>query len=267
MRIIRLGAFLAWIALASMAVAGFAAFTPEAAPSIQTDITEVAPLVQNSGLQQTDPHLGSRAGRVAAFSITTYDYSGQAPLLAIPTEAATRRAPTTTSAPSTTTTQPPTTTTTVASTTTTIAPGTTTTTAPATTTTTTAPTTTIPTDTTTTTQVIEPPPSTIVVPPGTEPWVALVQAHFNDADVQLALNVIYCESRGDSGATNSYSGAAGLFQHLPKYWDERSTNAGYVGASIYDPTANVGVAAWLVYYGGGWKHWNASAGCWGSMNL
>lgn len=264
MRIIRLGAFLAWIALASMAVAGFAAFTPEAAPSNQTDITTVAAIAQNPELQESDPHLGSRAGRVAAFSITTYDFSEQAPA-----EDVARRAPTTTSEPSTTTTQPPSTTTTVAPTTTITSPGTTTTTAPTTTTTTTpaTTTTTAPTDTTTTTQVIEPPPSTIVVPPGTEPWVGLVQAHFNDADVQRALNVIYCESRGDSGATNSYSGAAGLFQHLPKYWDERSTNAGYAGANIYDPTANVGVAAWLVYYGGGWSHWNASAGCWGSMNL
>ncbi len=251
-----------------MAVAGFAAFTPEAAPSNPTDITQVASLAQDSGLEQTDPHLGSRAGRVAAFSITTYDYSEQAPLL-VSTEAAARRAPTTTLPPSTTTTQPPTTTTTVATTTTTVPPGTTTTTVPATTTTTVpaTTTTTAPVDTTTTTQVIQPPPSTIVIPPGTEPWVALVQAHFNGADVQRALNVMYCESRGDSGATNSYSGAAGLFQHLPKYWDERSTNAGYAGESIYDPNANVGVAAWLVYYGGGWKHWNASAGCWGSMNL
>jgi hypothetical protein len=258
MKIIRLGAFLAWIALASMAVAGFAAFTPETAPPNQTDTTAVASLGLDAA-PATDPHLGSRAGRVAAFSIVSYDYSDQAPTLASGPSPQLETSSTTTSAPSTTTTAQPATTTTQPATTSTTAP-TTTTTSPDSTTTTTIP-------GTTTTTTVAPPPSGLIIPAGTEGWVSLVQAHFNETDVQLALNVMYCESRGNAAATNSYSGAAGLFQHLPKYWEERSTNAGYSGVSIYDPTANVGVAAWLVYYGGGWKHWNASAGCWGAMNL
>ena len=33
--------------------------------------------------------------------------------------------------------------------------------------------------------------------------------------------------------------------------------------SITDPDANIAVAAWLVYEGGGWRHWSPSAHCWG----
>lgn len=259
MRIIRLGAFLAWIALASMAVAGFAAFTPEeAASSGPASVTTVLTAEQPVDVAASD--LGSRAGRVAAFSISTYDASDRAPsLLATAVDAAeasdalvvsttTTVPPTTTTVPSTTTTVPSTTTTAPPTTTTTVADGSTTTTTVAETTTTTTPST-----------------DGLIIPPGTGPWVGLVQASFAPSDVQRALNVMWCESRGDSGATNPSSGAAGLFQHLPKFWEERSTKAGIPGANIYDPSSNVHVAAWLVYYGGGWKHWNASASCWAGM--
>jgi hypothetical protein len=111
--------------------------------------------------------------------------------------------------------------------------------------------------------VTEPPVETSYIPPGTEPWVGLVEASFASGDVGQALMVIWCESKGDPSATNGSSGAAGLFQHLPKYWAERSAAAGWEGADIYDPAANIAVAAWLVYEGGGWSHWGPSAGCWG----
>jgi hypothetical protein len=91
----------------------------------------------------------------------------------------------------------------------------------------------------------------------------IIALFFNPADVDLALEVSYCESRWDPGATNRSSGAAGLFQHIPRFWAERSTAAGWSGANIYDPHANVAVSAWLVYEGGGWVHWAASQGCWG----
>jgi len=254
MRTIRLGAFLAWIILAFMAVAGFAAFTPEAPfPSSENSMI-TAPSAQI--LISTDTELGSRAGRVSAFSVSAYSHSADAPVSVsarVPTKASDTLRGTTT----TTTTQPS------ATTTTTVAPTTTTT------------TTTVPDDETTTTTTTDPAegtttttapiPGDLNVPPGTESWVGLVQAYFASDDFQRALNVIYCESNGNPDAANPYSGAAGLFQHLPRFWNERTTSAGYAGANIYDPTANAGVAAWLVYYGGGWSHWNASAGCWGAM--
>lgn len=111
-----------------------------------------------------------------------------------------------------------------------------------------------------------PPPAKPKVQPkpkgGAEGWRSLVETYFPAGQVELALVVIGCESGGDPGATNRSSGAAGLFQHMPSYWPERSKAAGFGGADIYDPDANVGVAAWLVRVDG-WGHWNASRGCWG----
>lgn len=92
---------------------------------------------------------------------------------------------------------------------------------------------------------------------GSEGWRPLVELFFEADDVDKAIRIMECESRGDPGARNPSSGAAGLFQHMPGYWSSRSAAAGYGGASIYDPEANVAVAAWLVYdySGGGWQHW------------
>ncbi len=145
---------------------------------------------------------------------------------------------------------------TAATTTTTVVPTTTTTVV----TTTTAPPTTTTTAATTTTTLEG--TGSYDVPADVLPWVGLVEAFFNPADVEQALWVIHCESRGDPNARNASSGASGLFQHLPRFWADRSAAAGFGGADIFDPTANVGVAAWLVYEGGGWSHWNPSAHCW-----
>ena len=103
-----------------------------------------------------------------------------------------------------------------------------------------------------------PPPA----PRPVEEWRALVSAYFAPGDVDLALTVIACESGGDPNAQNPQSGAAGLFQHIPRYWAARASAIGLPGASIFDPVANVAAAAYLVYADGGWRHWAASAGCW-----
>lgn len=87
-----------------------------------------------------------------------------------------------------------------------------------------------------------------------EPWRPLVAEYFAAGDVDLALCVISYESGGDPDAANPTSSARGLFQHLGRYWEDRSRRAGWEGADILDPTANVAVAAWLAYYGG-WSHW------------
>lgn len=96
----------------------------------------------------------------------------------------------------------------------------------------------------------------------------LVSEYFAESDRQLMLEIAFCESSAQPGdttsnATNEASGAAGWFQHLPKFWDERSTRAGFVNEDIYSSRANVGVAAYLVYetpqrFG----HWSESAQCW-----
>ena len=94
-------------------------------------------------------------------------------------------------------------------------------------------------------------------------WRPLVARYFDQEDVARALAVIRCESGGAPEAKNPSSSASGLFQHLGSYWDRRTVKAGWDGADIFDPIANTAVAAWLVYEGGGWSHWNPSRHCWG----
>lgn len=118
-------------------------------------------------------------------------------------------------------------------------------------------------------------------PPEVERWRPLVAKHFRPEDVDLALGVIRCESWGDPNAVSrkEWEGepppgynpaddstrASGLFQHVPAWWDSRSHAAGYGGASIFDPEANVATAAWLVYDGWdkpGAPHWHHWPKCW-----
>lgn len=90
----------------------------------------------------------------------------------------------------------------------------------------------------------------------------LVELFFEQDDVDRALEIVNCESGGDPFAKNPTSTASGLFQHLASMWEERSRLAGWAGADVFDPVANVAVAAWLTYERGGWSHWNPTRGCW-----
>jgi len=99
----------------------------------------------------------------------------------------------------------------------------------------------------------------IVVPtgPGAEGWRPLVELYFPAHEVDRAIRVMECESKGDPKARNPRSGASGLFQHMPRYWPKRAAGAGFPGASVFEPEANIAAAAYLIYDqpGGGWKHW------------
>ena len=88
-----------------------------------------------------------------------------------------------------------------------------------------------------------------------EQWRPLVAAYFRPGDVDRAMRIMSCESGGNPNAKNPGSSASGLFQHLGKYWTGRSAAAGFLGASIFNPTANVATAAWLRDQKGGWGHW------------
>jgi hypothetical protein len=95
-------------------------------------------------------------------------------------------------------------------------------------------------------------------PVSVESWRPLVEKHFAADQVDTAMRVMNCETgaTGDPNSYNSGSHASGLFQQLPKYWDQRAIDAGWEGADIMDPEANVAVSAWLQRYGGGWSHWS-----------
>lgn len=87
-----------------------------------------------------------------------------------------------------------------------------------------------------------------------ERWRPLVEKHFPPGMVAKALRVMFCESRGNPDARNPSSDASGLFQHLPRFWPQRSQAAGFAGASIFDPEANIATAAFLATRDG-WRHW------------
>lgn len=90
-----------------------------------------------------------------------------------------------------------------------------------------------------------------------EQWRGLVAAYFPAEWVEWALRIMQCESGGNPNAYNP-SGASGLFQHLQRYWADRSYRAGWGGADIFDPEANIAVAAWLLA-NGGTSHWVCKA--------
>ncbi len=97
--------------------------------------------------------------------------------------------------------------------------------------------------------------------PRVERWRSLIEAHFLPGDVEKGIAVIACESSGDPLAENKISSARGLWQHLGKYWELRSRQAGIEGASTWDPEASTIVAAWLVYStGNSWDHWTCARG-------
>lgn len=81
---------------------------------------------------------------------------------------------------------------------------------------------------------------------------ALVSLYFEAEDVNRAVRVAWCESRFDPTSVDLRTGAVGLFRHLPRYWAERSSNAGFQGADPTEPEASTAAAAWAVYNEGGW---------------
>jgi hypothetical protein len=85
---------------------------------------------------------------------------------------------------------------------------------------------------------------------------ALATLYFEPIDVNRAVRIAWCESRFDPGAVDLRTGGVGLFNHLPRYWDERATNAGFPGVEATDAQASTAAAAWEVYNGGGWEIFN-----------
>lgn len=67
------------------------------------------------------------------------------------------------------------------------------------------------------------------------------------------LAVAACESGFNPNAYNR-SGASGLLQILSGYWPARAANAGFPGASPFDPVANAWTGAWL-WATSGSGHW------------
>lgn len=225
MRIHRIALFVGWVLVSLLAVAGFAAFSASGSTAGQVDADNT---VLAGGI-------GRDAGSVAALTFSYLSDGGPAALPPVDVDAAVAAALELRAAEA----PPVTTVTTVAAAA--VRP------APAPTTTVTA-------------------PATLPTPPSRTGYLSeaevrdLVAQFFAPEDVSRAVRIAWCESNFNPNAVNPRTGAAGLFQHLPRYWAERSAAAGIGGADIYDPVANVTVAAWLLYQDpGGWDHWSCRA--------
>ena len=98
----------------------------------------------------------------------------------------------------------------------------------------------------------------------------LINRYFLPEDRELAHKIAFCESSARSwhigSEVVSHAFAIGWFQHLAKYWPERSEKAGWGEYHPFHAEANVAVAAWL-YYSSGVHHWNPSKACWGQASL
>jgi hypothetical protein len=91
----------------------------------------------------------------------------------------------------------------------------------------------------------------VAAPASVEAWRPLVAANFPAAAVEAMLCLMHHESRGDPNAVNPSSGAAGLFQIMPFWWD-------HYGGDRFDPATNVAVARliWDQQGYAAWSPWN-----------
>lgn len=78
-------------------------------------------------------------------------------------------------------------------------------------------------------------------------------------DPRKLARIVVCESGGNPTARNP-SGASGLTQQLISYWPARAAAAGIAGASVWDPAANLTVAAMMLSRSD--APWSESRGCW-----
>jgi hypothetical protein len=70
-----------------------------------------------------------------------------------------------------------------------------------------------------------------------------------------ALYVAWRESRYRPSAYNAYGGAAGIYQHLVKYWPDRATDYGFRNWSPFNARANIMVTMRMVRVYG-WEPWS-----------
>ncbi len=76
-----------------------------------------------------------------------------------------------------------------------------------------------------------------------------------EVDVEKALDIASRESRYNADAYNSWSCAKGVFQHLCRYWPDRSYAFGFKDRSAFNGRANIIVTMKMVRRVG-WSPWS-----------
>lgn len=91
-------------------------------------------------------------------------------------------------------------------------------------------------------------------------WCVSHRLHETGAFRRTALYVAARESGFNAGATNSYSGACGIYQHIPHYWPGRfhafgAQRWGRMSPSCYNGRSNIIVSLTMAKRGG-WGPWS-----------
>jgi hypothetical protein len=95
-------------------------------------------------------------------------------------------------------------------------------------------------------------------------WRPLIDVYFEEEDVNKALMIIYCESKGKPtavGINKDGTKDVGLWQFNDNTWAWLKGKLGFT-SSRTNPVLSTKVAKWLIY-NDGWYHWNSSKHCWG----
>ncbi len=101
-------------------------------------------------------------------------------------------------------------------------------------------------------------------PVNVEQWRPLVAKYFAPGLVDQAMCILAHESKGNPGAKNPHSTAAGLFQFLRGTWDSVPTSitgGSYDSGAVYQPEANIAAAAWLQRKVDSWRPWTVNPLC------
>jgi hypothetical protein len=92
---------------------------------------------------------------------------------------------------------------------------------------------------------------------GVRPYqVDLIAAYFPPEQIDTAIAVMSCESRGEVGAVGLV-GERGLFQIRPEFHQWRADRLFWRGASLFHPEVNIAVAADL-WADAGWRPWSCA---------
>lgn len=73
-----------------------------------------------------------------------------------------------------------------------------------------------------------------------------IARYFEPTDLDHAVSVAWCESSFNAASVDVRTGGSGLFHLPPDRWSQMSEAAGWARADIFDPEANVAIAAWWV---------------------
>ena len=99
-------------------------------------------------------------------------------------------------------------------------------------------------------------------------WKPTIEKYFKQEDINQALLIIYCESRGKEtavGINKDGTKDVGLWQFNDNTWAWLTPKLKLQSDSRYNATVSTSVASWLVY-NDGWYHWNSSKHCWKGHN-